>query len=82
MFRREVHDVDGDADDNALDVDVDDDNNAVENNAIGINLFVIFLKVSMILFNCKILYMILMMITALRLLQNDNYNKNSYKDIT
>ena len=46
MFRREVHDVDDDADDNALDVDVDDDNNAVENNAIGINLFVIFLKVS------------------------------------
>ena len=74
MFRREVHDVDDDADDNALDVDVDDDNNAVENNAIGINLFVIFLKVSilkMILFNCKILYMILMMITAIRLLQND-----------
>jgi len=71
LFRREVHDVDDDADDNALDVDVDDDNNAVENNAIGINLFVIFLKVSMILFNCKILYMILMMITAIRLLQND-----------
>jgi len=71
LFRRIVHDVDDDADDNALDVDVDDDNNAVENNAIGINLFVIFLKVSMILFNCKILYMILMMITAIRLLQND-----------
>ena len=76
MFRREVHDVDDDADDNALDVDVDDDNNAVENNAIGINLFVIFLKVSilkMILFNCKILYMILANddYCNIRLLQND-----------